>query len=233
MIPIGKYYYTICTIKKDKNYHLGILLKIAQSMKANYFDEINWMPIGREISERQIRISIRFIIYPDSVMIFEDLYPYFSKNNFKRAFKTLLSASMTDEEAVFYLELNIKKDIETIYSFLDDCDKIDKIIFEDLKVPNPYKFNDEKIKKAVELIERNKIKKMTVENKEGLNKEGDEIEGTLGLIAERGIGNARISGSKGEHKKQYETKTKIKTKKIEYEDDDEFIKKANEFKEKT
>ena len=206
-IPIKSYFYTLCVFKKTKDYVYGMLLKISKSHIGNYFDENNWRPIQKEIDDHQIKIWSRFIIYKDYTIIFEDVTPFLSKHQFRKSFIELISTVMKKEEPVFTFNINFKKSIETIYKFLKECEYIEKITFENLKVPNPYKFRDEKIKKAVEFIERNNIKNVSVENKDdGVNPEGDEIEGAFGLVTDKGIGNAKITGIKKDIKKKYEIK---------------------------
>lgn len=236
MIPKGNYFYTIYTVKipKHENIIFGFFLKISKSMKGNFFDEKRWAPFEKETTDREIRYSNRFVIYPsDSAIIFEERPPYFSKTNFRSMFKELLEEAMKSEETIYHFELNIKKDIQTIFTFLEECDKIEKIFFEGLKKPNPFKFHDEKYQKGVEFIVRNNIKSLTMSNKEddkGINAEGDETEGILDLVTNRGIGNAKIEGVKGDEKKYYNTRTKLKTKRVYYENDEDFVRKANEFK---
>lgn len=231
MVQQGKFFYTICNVKSYEGYVYGLLLKISQSRREEYFDEEKWSPIEKEISERRVNISSRFLIFNDSTIIFEDVSAYLSKHTFRKAFIKLLHKAMKDEEIIFTLDINFKKSKKDILYFINNCDYITRIVFDGLKVPNPYKFNDENTKKAVRFIEELKIKKASLENKDdGINVNSPKINGLLNIVHNRGIGNSKIYGVKRQSPQYYNTKSKIKSKKIVYDGVKEFIKKCKKLK---
>lgn len=222
----GKFTYVLCRFKKiqcDKDFCVfAEMVKMVSNKKELCFDEETWALKEEELKKKPIRTFSRFLVFPKDTIVLEDINPSLSRNTFKEMLKELLDKAISKEEAVFQFDINFKKSETELIKFIDSCDSIEKIRFYDLQAPNPYKFDDQNINDARDIIKRNKIKKMIIENKEGLEYGEKEINGILGLVS-GAAGDAVIDGKRHGRPARYETKKKLKTQQFEISNDEEFI----------
>jgi hypothetical protein len=238
-ISRGNYFYVLCKCKElvgDKfdggtnPLLFAIMLKMSRTTKELYFDEENWLPKEEELERRHIKTYSRFLLFSSNLIVLEDARPQLSRHTFVDILKLLLEKVVARDVGVFQLDVRFKKSKEEIVSFIEKCDYITSIKFIDLYTPNPYDFGAEKINKARDIIKRGKIKNLSVENPSGLEVESDEISGVVGLV-QSGMGDAKVKGKHKESTEYLETRSKLKSKKVEIEDDDDFIQEAHQFAE--
>jgi hypothetical protein len=203
-------------------------------LKETYFDENKWDLVEEEIEKRHVKIYSRFILYEDRTIILEDS-PFLSRKAFTKALEKLLSDVLQKDHPIFTISITFKKSMEDVLYFIKHYPTIRKISFTGLSSPNPIKnlYDDKKMKKAFEFIERTKAKNMTFESDKGIDIEADEIQGSLAIVSE-GIGkDAKISGiSKEGLEGIYDVKNKLKERRVQIEDDEDFIKESEKLRKK-
>ena len=205
------------------------MLKMSRSTKEQYFDEDSWLPVEEERPEKHIRTFSRFLLFEDGGVVLEDAYPQLSRNTFADMLEKLLHEAIKDEEAIFRIQVNFKKSEEEIHRFIDRCVVIRAVRFSGMAAPNPYDFGEEKINRARDLIKRTNSRVLLYENPDGVNVGSDEISGGLGIV-QAGIGDAKITGTAEDGEREIlETKRRLRTKRVDIEDDKDFVKKALEF----
>ncbi|MCX9011209.1 MAG: hypothetical protein OIN66_08815 [Candidatus Methanoperedens sp.] len=222
--------YVICDLRinEGQNYIFGWLLKLSPHTKEQYFDSDQWKRKEEELKGKHVKMGSRFIIFNNELIIFEDNYPYLSYNTFKNVLEDILIN--VSDNAIRHFDIILKRDVQEIRQFLENVDRVTKITFKNIKIPNPIDINKPNIRKAKEFIIEQKIKELEFGNKDGINIEGSITQGGL-EYAEEGWWDAKLYAEQDQRKRVFETRKKILYRMIEVIDDEDFIAKSREIKE--
>lgn len=230
LIKKGLYSYTVCDLEAFDNFVFGRMLKLTPRTKKFYLDENDWTQKEEERKRIYVEQGSRFIIFKDYIIILEDNTPNLSYITFKKVLRLLLAKVV---ETVSEFDIAFKKDVVEIKQFLDKTENVTRIVFENLKVPNPIDIRNPKVVSAKAFLIDERAKKIIEENKEkdGLNTSGAITEGLLTFVQE-GFGDAQIKGKIKETGREeiYETKKKLRYKYFEAKDDKSFIDNSLEIK---
>jgi hypothetical protein len=200
------------------------LAKIRIARQAQFWDERNWKTIPARLPGQQAESQVRFVAFEDNIIAFEERRPYIPKSTFLRVLPTLYTIAA--DQALRVLRLELLKDEREVTVWLEAHERVVKVRFEGLRKPNP--IDDPILAKIKKEIDETNARNMTFENKDQGVKadEGSLIRSGVKLCQE-GYGEFDIEATTGAEEPERRTSREFTlSKRVEYQDDREFIEKT-------
>ncbi len=210
--------YLICYVKTDKKYLFGKMLKLRKSQVEESFDLDSWELKTDYIDKKRVYSQIRFLITKDGRFVMEERTPYLSKGQFQTVLQELFHKVV---EATVTLDMGYKTDIKELKDFIQAADVITHIEFDRMRVSNPIRT------KGIENIEsiiRAKVRKLNLASQSGQSIDTEEESIAAGIeLSNEGYADAKIQGTIKGTRAVFSSRKRILKKKVEIDDDDEFV----------